>query len=393
MKADEIFANRRVVAKNFCISIRENNGRLTKAKFFPERPYSGGERSYKFSSANYLRLLASDNDIIRKCAPRWVSVNEIKNNGWSLRENAKPELLEVWSKSADDVQECFLSEFYNESDIVEKDSFTVENQSLENIIAFFQARGLIEQNADVISFQDCIDAVKQYAEEQGADELTAILSVQSWVAESKLKTKKTLFLPTYPDFVLVKIEQAPDKLFESMNKARVILKKLRREKEMAIEETVSADSAFCDLKIIYHGSETELESTDGTMYFSESVLTSAKAYKFLFEFKAKTAKENFKTWLEFSYKGYEHGKFLLSDKIPQNESITTFLRTRLDKNRQHLLQNPQDLRLYIATVKVIRADELLHQISLESKFFQSVMDEFEQEESSYLSSYPELLQM
>ena len=208
-----------------------------------------------------------------------------------------------------------------------------------------------------------------------------------------MKTKKTLFLPTYPDFVLVKIEQAPDKLFESMNKARVILKKLRREKEMAIEETVSADSAFCDLKIIYHGSETELESTDGTMYFSESVLTSAKAYKFLFEFKAKTAKENFKTWLEFSYKGYEHGKFLLSDKIPQNESITTFLRTRLDKNRQHLLQNPQDLRLYIATVKVIRADELLHQISLESKFFQSVMDEFEQEESSYLSSYPELLQM
>lgn len=393
MKVDEIFANRRAVAKNFCMSIRENNGRLTNAKYFPERPYSGGERSYKFSSANYLRLLASDNDIIRKCDPRWFSVNEIKNNGWSLRENAKPELLEVCSKSAGGVQECFLSEFYNESDIVEKDSFTVENQSLENIIAFFQARRLIEQNADVISFQDCIDVVKQYAAEQGADELTSILSVQTWVAESKLKTKKTLFLPTYPDSVLAEIEQAPDKIFESMNKARVILKKLRREKEMAIEETASADSAFCDLKMIYHGSETELESTDGTMYLSESVLNGAKAYKFLFKFKAEVAREKFKTWMEFSYKGYEHGKFLLSDKIPQNESITTFLRTRLDKNRQHLLQNPQDLRPYIATGKGIRADKLLHRISLESKFFQSVMNEFEQEENSYLSSHPELLQM
>ena len=70
-------------------------------------------------------------------------------------------MLEVWSKSADGVQECFFSEFYNELDIVEKDSFAEENQSLENIIAFFQVRGLIEQNADLISFQDCIDAVKK----------------------------------------------------------------------------------------------------------------------------------------------------------------------------------------------------------------------------------------
>lgn len=393
MKADEIFANRRAVAQKICKSIREKNGQLTNAKYFYERPYSGGERSYKFSSANYLRLLASDNEIIRKCAPRWLSVDEIKNNGRSLRENAKPELLEVWSKSADGVQECFLSEFYNESDIVGKDSFTEENQSLENIITFFQARGLIEQNADVISFQDCIDAVKQYAEEQGADELTSILSVQTWVAEGKLKTKKTLYLPTYPDSVLAEIEQAPDKLFESMNKARVILKKLRREKEMAIKESLSADSVFCDLKIIYHSSEIELESKDETIYLSESVLTVEVAYKFLFEFKAAKAKEKFKTWLEFSYKGYEHGKFLLADKIPQDESITTFLRRRLDNNRQQILQNPQELKPYIATGKEICADELLHRISLESKIFQTVMDEFEQEENFYLSNHPELLQL
>ena len=381
-----------LLQKKICKSIREKNGQLTNAKYFSERPYSGGERSYKFSSANYLRLLASDNDIIRKCDPRWVSVDEIKNNGYSLGENAKSELLEVWTKSSDGGQECFLREFYNESDIEEKDSFAPENQSLENVIAFFQARGLIEEGADVISFQDCIDAVKKYAEEQGADEVTSILIVQTWIVESKLKTKKTLYLPIYPDSVLAEIEQAPDKLFESMNKARAILKKLRREKEMTIEESLSADSAFCDLKVVYHGSEIELESKDGTNYLSESVLTGVEAYKFLFELKAAKAKEKFKTWLEFSYKGYEHGKFLLAAGIPKSESITTFLRTRLDKNRQQLLQNPQDLRPYISMGKEIRADELLYQISLESKVFQSVMDDFEQEENIYLSSHPELLQ-
>lgn len=288
--------------------------------------------------------------------------DEIKNNGYSLRENAKPELLEVWSKSADGVQECFLSEFYNESDIVGKDSFKVENQSLENIIANFQARGLIEQSGDIISFQDCIDAVKKYAEGKGADDLTSILSVQTWIAESKLKTKKTLYLPTYPDSVLAEIEQAPDKLFESMNKARVILKKLRREKEMGLEKSHSADSAFSDLKIIYHGSEIELESNNGTNYLSESVLIGEAAYEFLCALKSKTSAEKFKVWLEFSYKGYEHGKFLLAVKIPEDKSITTFLRMRLDKNRQQLLKNPQDLRAYITTGKVTCADEFLEQV-------------------------------
>ncbi len=65
--------------------------------------YSGGEHSYKFSSANYLRLLASDNDIICKCAPRWLSIDELKNNDWSLSKNTTSELLEVWSKFADGV--------------------------------------------------------------------------------------------------------------------------------------------------------------------------------------------------------------------------------------------------------------------------------------------------
>ncbi|MBQ6296519.1 MAG: hypothetical protein IJK81_02340 [Selenomonadaceae bacterium] len=65
----------------------------------------------------------------------------------------------------------------------------------------------------------------------------------------------------------------------------------------------------------------------------------------------------------------------------------------MDKNRQHLLHNPQDLKQYIPTGKTIRADDLLQQIKLESKLFLSVMGDFEQEENSYLGKHPALLQM
>ena len=44
---------------------------------------------------------------------------------------------------------------------------------------------------------------------------------------------------TYSDPVLTDIEQAPDKLFESMNKARSILKKLLHEKVTSLAENSS----------------------------------------------------------------------------------------------------------------------------------------------------------
>ena len=64
-----------------------------------------------------------------------------------------------------------------------------------------------------------------------------------------------MFLPIYPNSVLIDIENAPDKLFESMNKARSILKKLYHEEIIPIEEPYTTDDAFSDLKIIYHGNE------------------------------------------------------------------------------------------------------------------------------------------
>ena len=393
MNTDEIFDNRRAIAKKICKTIRDNGGQLLNARFFPERPFCDDKNSYKFSSANFLRLLASNNDIIRKRDPRWVSSSVIKNNNWSLRQSAQSELLEVWTKSSDGEQLCFLTEFYNAKDILDKDSFTSENQELETIINFFQSRGLLKRRSNIISFHNCISAVKKFAEDNGADALTSLLTVQTWIVESKLKTKLSLFLPTFSDSVLTDIEQNPDKLFTSMNNARAILKKLYYEKIIPIEESLITDDVFRDLKIIYHGSEGELKSIDGRNYRNESILTDSEAYKFLFALKAKSTKESFKTWLEFSYKNYSHGKFLLSDKIPKDEPISAFLRTRLDKNRQYLLQNPQDLKQYIPTGKTIRADELLQQIKIESTLFQAVMDDFEQEENSYLSEHPELLQI
>ena len=390
MKTDEVFANRRAIALGICRSIRENDGRLISAKYFRESPYSDGARSYKFSSANYLRLLAADNEAIHKCNPCWFSIDEIKNNGWSLREHSKPALLEVWRKTAGGEQTCFLQEFYNARNVLENNYSTSAAQGLESIINFFQVRGLIERSGDVTSFWDCIEAVKKYAEDKGADELTSILAVQTWVVESKLKTKMTPFLPIYPDSVLAEIERAPDKLFEAMNKARAILKNLRGEKEILPERNLSADSVFQDLKVIYHGSEVTLQNEDETVCPKESILTGITAYKFLEQLKARLTAEKFKVWLEFSYKGYEHGKFLLADKISKVESIATFLHARLDKNRRHLLQTPQDLKPYIPAGKVVCANELLQQIKFESKLFESVMEEFEQEENLYLESHVEL---
>ena len=389
MKADEIFDNRRVVAREICRIVGENSGQLANAKYFLERPYCAGAKTYKFSTANYLRLLASNNKVIQECDPRWFSIDEIKNSGWTLREHAQAELLEIWSKTTDGGQEGYLQEFYNARDILEKDSFEPENQELESIISFFQVRGLIQQVAESVSFQDCINAVKKYAEDSGADELTVILAVQTWIAESRLKTKAEWFLPAYSDSLLAEIEEAPDKLFESINKARVILKNLQREKEVSIEENLSDNDAFHDLKIIYHGSEVELKNRNGRTYRNESVLSGATAYEFLCSLKVR--KESFKTWLEFSYKSYSHGKFLLSDEIPKDESVSTFLRTRLNKNRQHLLHNPQDLKSYITAERAITASELLRRINFESKLFETVMDEFEDEENLYLESHPELL--
>ena len=108
----------------------------------------------------------------------------------------------------------------------------------------------------------------------------------------------------------------------------------------------------------------------------------------------KSAEEQ-KIWLEFSYKDYSHGKFLICEEdydCLKDELISEFLKTRLDKNRKLLLHNPQGLEKYVIEGKMIRVEDLLNQIKLESKIFQSLMADFEQEEKKYLEQHSELLQ-
>ena len=68
------------------------------------------------------------------------------------------------------------------------------------------------------------------------------------------------------------------------------------------------------------------------------------------------------------------------------------MKNRLNKNRQQILDNPKELQKYITEGKRIRIDEFLNQAKLESENFQSVMKEFEQEETQYLSNHSELLE-
>lgn len=323
MTREKIFENRREVGRKICHDIRVNNGLMLNAKYFSERPYCDGAKSYKFSMANYLRLVSSDNEIIRKGNPRWFHATEIKNNDWSVKENAIPVLLEVWTKDAR--QECSLSEFYNAADILQVDSFQPKNQSLEMVLKFFQERGFLEVDDEIISLQDAIEAVKKYGESHGANELTSILTVQIWLSETGLKTKMIFFLPLYSETILVEIEKSPDIIFESMSKAQAILKNLRREKIKSVTQNNSSEKLFRDLKVIYHGSEGELQNKNGFTYPKESILTGISAYDFLLALKS--AGEQ-KIWLEFSYKDYSHGKFLITGEdfaFDKEEFITPFL--------------------------------------------------------------------
>lgn len=73
----EIFENRREIVRKICKQIRQNDGQLLNSKFFIERPYCDGKKNYKFSMANNLRLMSSDNKIICEGDPRWISADEI----------------------------------------------------------------------------------------------------------------------------------------------------------------------------------------------------------------------------------------------------------------------------------------------------------------------------
>ena len=311
MTRAEIFENRRKVGKKLCEQIRKNDGQMINAKNFLERPHYDGEKRYKFSTANCLRLMSSENFYTD---PRWYKICDVEKNNWTLKADAKFEFLEEWQD-----QECLLTKFYNASQIEEIEKYSVENKNLNEALEFLQMRGLLKFDDDAISFKDGINAVKKYAEKFASDELTINFAVQMWTAESKLKTKIKKFLPTYSEEILTETEKTPDKIFESVNKAQAILKNLRREKILPIAEKSPSEEIFHDLKVIYHGSESGFKTVDGFNYQPESILTGVTAYNFLLILKSA---EKQKIWIEFFYGDYAHGKFLTSfgEKSPTSIS-------------------------------------------------------------------------
>lgn len=332
MQREEIFENRREIGKKLCEQIRQNNFQMINAKNFSERSHYDGEKKYKFSTANYLRLLAAEKIYTDS---RWYKICDVEKNNWTLKENATFEILEEWQENESGKAEGILTKFYNASEILEIEKVPQENKNLEEILEFLQERGILENDSKIISFQDAADAIKKYAEKFVEDELTKILAVQMFVSESKLKTKLKLFLPTYSEEILQEIEKTPDKIFESANKAQAILKNLRREKIIEIAEEIKIGEEFQGLKIIYHGSEKFLQTKEGFKYFSESILKIGAAYEFLFMLKSaiKKSEENFKTWLEFFYKGVHEKILVKSKEISETDLVADFLKNILEKNQ------------------------------------------------------------
>ena len=77
-------------------------------------------------------------------------------------------------------------------------------------------------DGEIISLQDGIDAEKNYTTKIFQDELIQILTIQMWLAESKLNTKMELFLPIYPEEVLMELEKTPAIIFQKMQQANKI---------------------------------------------------------------------------------------------------------------------------------------------------------------------------
>ena len=386
MNQEELFENRRAVSLRLCEQIRQNNYQLIKAKYFKERPYCDGEKKHKFNNANYLRLLAAERNY---SDPRWYSVDDIQKNKLKLKENAKAELLEEWQN---DSTECFLKEFYNASDIEEKETLKIEKTSLDYVLDFLLVRGILDNNEKITTLKEGVEAVESYAFDFCDDELTAKLTAQMWLVESKLNVKMKLFLPVFSEDILLDLEKNPEIIFQKINLANDILKNLRKEKVKPIAEEIETDDLFQGLKIIYHGSEVEILDKNGFEYPQESILTAVAAYQFLIAWK-KNKSENFKTWLDFSYKEYEHGEFLLTSEDSKLEKpISHLFKIRLNENRQELLKIQQNLPKYIiaGTGELISDTKILNMVETETEKFQKAMAEFEIEENRYFDNNVEI---
>ena len=96
-------------------------------------------------------------------------------------------------------------------------------------------------------------------------------------------------------------------------------------------------------------------------------------------------KEISKTWIEFSYQDYHHGKLLLTNNA-DDLSVSEILKKRLEKNRHDLLNNPQNIPNYILsdTDELIPKEKIIERIKKEYDDFQKIFATFETDEEKYL---------
>ena len=146
---------------------------------------------------------------------------------------------------------------------------------------------------------------------------------------------------------------------------------MRKERIKPIAEEINFDSLFQGLKIIYHGSDVEIKDNQGFSYSAETILTGVSAYEFLYDWKMQ--EEISKTWIEFSYQDYQHGKLLLENHSGKL-SVSEFL------------NNLRNLPNYILsdTDELIPKEKIIERIKKESDDFKKIFSTFETDEEKYL---------
>ena len=404
MTRNEIFENRREIAKRLLTSLRKG-GRLGKASYFTTSPYYDGEKKYRFSAANYLRLAAMNYHFGDLHDPRWYTKDDISRNGWTLKEYARPEELEVWSKSPDGTSICEMAEFYHVTDIPDKQTLPDKETSLKECLTDLQAKNVLEVS-DNISLLDGLHAVQKYARSNGANELAAVMASQMWLTESGVRANFNVQHGLYSEELLNAAEKHPDILFSAAYQAQDVLHKLKRVPKRELSSV--KDGAFSDLHVCFYWCDTNIKDRNGNDYPMDSILTGKAAYEFLVQYNAMdkhSFDEKFlgnhgyhKSEIELRYKDYDHGEMRidLGDlELGDRTSIADALIYRLDMYRQNLLQDPEAAKRHWTEnqregQKEGTYEDFLETVKKESAEFRATMEDFRKEETSYLEEHPEL---
>jgi len=397
---NEIFENRREIAVKLVASLREG-GRLGRANYFSTRPYCDGEKKYRFSMANYLRLAAMNYHYGDLHDPRWYTMEDISRNGWELKEYARPEQLEAWQVSPDGEKTCELIDFYHATDIPELEPLPDKETTLKECLTELQAKNVLGVS-DKVSLLDGLQSVQEYARSHGANEIASVMASQIWLTESGVRANYNAQQNLYSEELLTAAENRPDILFTAAHQAQEALNKLEHEPRRELAST--KEEAFSGLEICYYWCETDIKDTKGEVYPEDIILTGKAAYEFLVQYNAMD-KRSFndnrgyhKSGIEFRYKDYDHGEMRidLGDLgLGGRTSVADALIYRLDMYRQNLLRDPALAKRHWTEnqqegKKEGTFEEFLERVRKESADFRSTMEEFRQEEISYLANHPEL---